>query len=211
MADDGSAASLPPLCRLSPRLSTSLSPRVLPMAEARIIRKYANRRLYDATTSRHVTLEDIRRLIAAGETVKVVDDPTGADLTRVTMLQIIAEQEQYGSPILSTKVLEAIIRFHGNPVQELLVRYLEMGATAVMRQQQLIQEQLERAVEGPLAPLAELARQNLDLWTRMQASMGAKGKGGGRPDTDPPEAPPPRAGGTPEPPSSRKPRKPRGA
>jgi polyhydroxyalkanoate synthesis repressor PhaR len=177
------------------------------MAEPRIIRKYANRRLYDATTSRHVTLEDIRRLIAAGENVKVVDDPTGADLTRVTMLQIIAEQEQYGRPVLSSKVLEAIIRFYGNPVQELLVRYLETGATAVMRQQQLIEEQLKQAVEGPLAPLAELARQNLDLWTRMQESMGGSARGRGRPDTDRAEAPAPSAGGAPEGPSSRKPRK----
>jgi polyhydroxyalkanoate synthesis repressor PhaR len=181
------------------------------MAQARIIRKYANRRLYDATTSRHVTLEDIRRLIAAGEPVKVIDDPTGADLTRVTMLQIIAEQEQYGTPILSSKVLEAIIRFHGNPVQELLVRYLEMGATAVMRQQQLIQEQLEHAVEGPLAPLAELARQNLDLWTRMQESMGgsARGRNNGHPDSDRSEPPAPSTGRASEGPRSREPRKPR--
>ena len=90
----------------------------------RVIRKYANRRLYDATASRHVTLEDIRRLIAGGERVQVLDDRSGEDLTRAVLLQIISEQEQFGAPVLSVQVLEGIIRFYGNPVQELLSRGL---------------------------------------------------------------------------------------
>lgn len=68
------------------------------MSEARVIRKYANRRLYDATASRHVTLDDIRKLIGAGEQVQVIDDRSGADLTRSVLLQVIAEQEQSGAP-----------------------------------------------------------------------------------------------------------------
>ena len=71
------------------------------MSEPRLIRKYANRRLYDSTDSRHVTLEDIRKLVAAGIHVKVVDDSSGEDLTRPVLLQIIAEQEQFGQPVLS--------------------------------------------------------------------------------------------------------------
>lgn len=179
------------------------------MIEPRVIRKYANRRLYDATTSRHVTLEDIRRLIAAGEAVKVIDDPTGADLTRVTMLQIIADQEQHGRPVLSSNVLEAIIRFYGNPVQDLLVRYLEMGATAIMRQQQLIQEQLKQAIEGPLAPMAELARQNLDLWSRMQESTSRAVHG--QPPAERPTEPAAKPGGRAKRPRATTPRKPRGS
>ena len=93
-----------------------------PPAQARVIRKYANRRLYDATASRHVTLEDLRRLIAAGERVQVIDDRTGEDLTRAVLLQIISEQEQFGSPVLSVQLLEGIIRFYGNPVQDMLSR-----------------------------------------------------------------------------------------
>jgi polyhydroxyalkanoate synthesis repressor PhaR len=80
------------------------------MSEARIIKKYANRRLYDATQSRHITVEDIRRLIVAGERIKVVKDKTGEDITRMVLLQIIAEQEQFGRPILSLPLLEALIR-----------------------------------------------------------------------------------------------------
>src|SRR6185437_8189268 len=89
------------------------------MAEERLIRKYANRRLYDAHDSRHVTLDDLRKLIASGQRIKVIDDKSGEDLTRSILLQIIAAQEQFGTPALSTQLLEGIIRFYGNPVQQL--------------------------------------------------------------------------------------------
>ena len=144
------------------------------MPEPRVIRKYANRRLYDATASRHVTNDDIRRLIAGGERVQVVDDRSGEDLTRTVLLQIIAEQEQFGAPVLSVQLLEGIIRFYGNPVQDLLSRYLEQSLGTVMQQQRTVQQQLAKAMEGPmapLAPLAEMTRQNMEMWTRMQATM----------------------------------------
>ena len=142
-----------------------------PLPQARVIRKYANRRLYDATASRHVTLEDLRRLIAAGERVQVIDDRSGEDLTRAVLLQIISEQEQFGSPVLTVQLLEGIIRFYGNPVQDMLSRYLEQSLGAVIQQQSTVQEQMAKAMEGPLAPLAELTRQNMEMWSRMQASM----------------------------------------
>ena len=141
------------------------------MSEPRVIRKYANRRLYDATASRHVTLEDIRKLIGTGVQVQVLDDRSGADLTRAVLLQIISEQEQFGSPVLSVQLLEGIIRFYGNPVQEMLSRYLEQSLGTVMRQQQVVQVEMAKALESPLAPLNEMARQNMEMWTRMQASM----------------------------------------
>jgi polyhydroxyalkanoate synthesis repressor PhaR len=141
------------------------------MSEPRVIRKYANRRLYDATASRHVTLEDIRKLIGSGEKVQVIDDRSGADLTRQVLLQIIAEQEQFGAPVLSVQLLEGIIRFYGNPVQEMLSRYLEQSLGTVINQQRTVQAEMAKALESPMAPLGELTRQNMELWTRMQASM----------------------------------------
>ena len=62
-----------------------------------LIRKYANRRLYDATASRHVTFEDIRNVIVAGAEVKVVDDKSGADITRATLLHRVAGRRGQGS------------------------------------------------------------------------------------------------------------------
>jgi len=159
----------------------------------RVIRKYANRRLYDATASRHVTLEDIRRLIAAGERVQVVDDRSGEDLTRAVLLQIISEQEQFGSPVLSVQLLEGIIRFYGNPVQDMLSRYLEQSLGTVMQQQRSVQEQMAKAMEAPLAPLAELTRQNMEMWSRMQAQMLAALN---------PHVSPPGAAAAPEPPQA---------
>lgn len=141
------------------------------MSKPRVIRKYANRRLYDATASRHVTLEDIRRLIAGGEQVQVLDDRSGEDLTRAVLLQIISEQEQFGSPVLSIQLLEGIIRFYGNPVQDMLSRYLEQSLGSVMQQQRTVQAQMAKAMETPLAPLAELTRQNMEMWSRMQAQF----------------------------------------
>ncbi|MGD9597478.1 MAG: polyhydroxyalkanoate synthesis repressor PhaR [Steroidobacteraceae bacterium] len=141
------------------------------MTEARVIKKYSNRRLYDATASRHVTLEDLRKLIVGGEKIKVVDDKSGEDLTRQILLQIIAEQEQFGTPVLSTELLEAIVRFYGNPVQEVFTRYIEQSLGGIMQQQRVMQDEMARALKSPMAPLAELARQNMELWAKMQASM----------------------------------------
>src|SRR5438309_2805153 len=150
---------------------TARATRFAAMAEERLIRKYANRRLYDAKDSRHVTLEDIRKMIAAGERVKVVDDKGGQDVTRSILLQIIANQEQFGRPVLSTQLLEAIIRFYGNPIQEMLTSYLEQSIGSLLRQQQVMQAEMAKVLETPMAPLAELARQNMELWAKMQASM----------------------------------------
>ena len=141
------------------------------MAEERLIRKYANRRLYDAHDSRHVTLDDLRRLIASGQRIKVVDDKSGEDLTRSILLQIIASQEQFGTPVLSTQLLEAIIRFYGNPIQQMLTAYLEQSIGSLLRQQNLMQAEMAKALDTPMAPLAEMARQNMEMWAKMQASM----------------------------------------
>ncbi|MGC2459546.1 MAG: polyhydroxyalkanoate synthesis repressor PhaR [Steroidobacteraceae bacterium] len=140
------------------------------MPPERLIRKYSNRRLYDTAASRHVTLEDLRQLIIAGEKIKVIDDKSTEDLTRSVLLQIISEQEQFGAPVLGSELLEMIIRFHGRPMQALLSRYLEQAFTTMVRQQESIQSEMAKALQTPFAPLTELARKNLELWEQMQAA-----------------------------------------
>src|SRR5450631_281376 len=139
------------------------------MPPERLIRKYSNRRLYDTADSRHVTLDDLHQLIVAGEKIKVVDDKSGEDLTRSVLLQIISEQEQFGSPVLGAELLEMIIRFYGGPMQALLSRYLEQAFTAMLRQQEAMQSEMAKALQAPLSPLTELARKNVQLWEQMQA------------------------------------------
>jgi polyhydroxyalkanoate synthesis repressor PhaR len=140
------------------------------MPQERLIRKYANRRLYDSVGSRHVTLEDLRQLIVAGEKIKVVDDKSGEDLTRSVLLQIISEQEQFGSPVLGSELLELIIRFYGRPMQALLSGYLEQAFTTMLRQQETMQSEMAKALQTPFAPLSELARKNMELWEQVQAA-----------------------------------------
>jgi polyhydroxyalkanoate synthesis repressor PhaR len=140
------------------------------MQSERIIRKYSNRRLYDTGGSRHVTLDDLRQLVIQGEKLKVVDDKSGEDLTRSVLLQIIAEQEQFGLPVLGADLLEMIIRFYGGPMQALLSRYLEQAFTAMLRQQAAMQSEMAKALQSPFAPIAELARKNMEIWEQMQSA-----------------------------------------
>jgi polyhydroxyalkanoate synthesis repressor PhaR len=140
------------------------------MPQERLIRKYSNRRLYDTRDSRHVTLDDLRQLISAGERIKVIDDKSGEDLTRSVLLQIISEQEQFGSPILGAELLEMIIRFYGGPMQGLLTRYLEQAFTSMLRQQEAMQSEIAKALQTPFAPLTELARKNVEMWDQVQAA-----------------------------------------
>jgi polyhydroxyalkanoate synthesis repressor PhaR len=173
-----------------------------PMSQERLIKKYANRRLYDASVSRHVTLDDIRELIIKGEKIRVVEDKSGEDITRLILLQVIAEQEQFGRPILSTPLLESIIRFYGNGLHEFMGRYLERSVEAFTQQQQSVQTQLAQLMQHtPMSAMAELARQNLEAWQKMQASMFNPGATTGAPA---PEAAPSPAPETPTPAPARK-------
>jgi polyhydroxyalkanoate synthesis repressor PhaR len=138
------------------------------MTTERLIKKYANRRLYDASQSRHITLDDIRNLVIAGERVRVVEDKTNEDITRLVLLQVIADQEQFGRPILSTPLLESLIRFYGNSLQGFLSTYLEKSVETFMRQQEAVLNGMGRA---PLGAMSELTRHNLELWAKMQESM----------------------------------------
>ena len=73
--------------------------------------------------------------------------------------------------MLSTQLLEAIIRFYGNPIQQMLTSYLEQSIGGLLRQQNLMQAEMAKALETPMAPMAEMARQNMEMWAKMQASM----------------------------------------
>ncbi|HEX7013785.1 MAG TPA: polyhydroxyalkanoate synthesis repressor PhaR [Steroidobacteraceae bacterium] len=138
------------------------------MSEERLIKKYANRRLYDASQSRHITLDDVRNMIVAGERVKVIEDKTNEDITRLILLQVIADQEQFGRPILSTPLLEALIRFYGNSMQSFLSAWLEKSVETFMEQQQSLGRSGRPAT---LEALSDLTRQNFELWIKMQEAM----------------------------------------
>ena len=90
-----------------------------------VIKKYANRRLYDTETSAYITLEDLCDRVKKGGEFTVVDAKTGQDLTRQTLAQIIFEQETKGFNMLPTDFLRSVIRFYDNGLQDVLGNYLE--------------------------------------------------------------------------------------
>jgi polyhydroxyalkanoate synthesis repressor PhaR len=138
----------------------------------RTIKKYANRRLYDTQASKHVTLDGIRQLIVDGEDIAVIDDTTGQDITRNILLQVIAEQEQSGRPILSAGMLRHIIRFYGDPLQEFMAQYLEQSVEAFLNQQKAMHDQFRDVLaKSPMATMQNMAARNLGMWAEMQKSF----------------------------------------
>ena len=97
-----------------------------------IIRKYANRRLYDTNDSRYVTIEDLTLMVKRGVDFSVVDVASGKDLTRFTLVQIILEIESKGHGLLPITVLQQLIRFYGDRMEPILSRYLERTMNAFL-------------------------------------------------------------------------------
>ncbi|GHH48921.1 MULTISPECIES: polyhydroxyalkanoate synthesis repressor PhaR [Gammaproteobacteria] len=149
------------------------------MAGLRIIKKYPNRRLYDTEISSYITIEDVRQLIIDGEEFEVRDAKSGEDLTRSVLLQIIADQESDGEPMLSTQLLSQIIRFYGDSLQGFMGNYLERSMQVFLEQQQQFRQQMGNLLgQTPWAMMNQLTERNLELWQEFQRSFSA---GFGRP------------------------------
>lgn len=148
------------------------------MPEARIIKKYANRRLYDARTRTHLTIDDVRKLLIAGETVKVIDGKSGDDITRQVLVQIIAEQEQGGEPLFSTEMLQQLIRYYGDSLHDFMRAYLESSVQTFSEQQDSLQERVASMMKAtPVATMAEITRRNLEIWESFQNQVfGGRGR-----------------------------------
>ena len=139
------------------------------MSEPRIIKKYPNRRLYDTVESRYITLADIRRLVLEKENFVVIDKKSQDDITRTILLQVIAEQEHQGEPLMSQDFLSQVIRSYGGAMQGFVGTYLEQSLKLFMTQQQQIRDRV-RGVVGvdPVGVVANLAQKNYDRWRSLQ-------------------------------------------
>ena len=140
----------------------------------RILKKYPNRRLYDTRQSVYVTLEDVRQMVLADESIQVVDSKTGADLTRSVLLQIIAEQEGEGhEPLLTNRVLQQLIRFYGDSMQGVLGRYLEQSLMIFLEQQELYRRRMRDVLSAsPLKLVQRFADQNIAFWRNVLQGQG---------------------------------------
>lgn len=144
------------------------------VTDIRIIKKYANRRLYDTEASKHVTLSNIREMIVDGIDIQIVEDTTGDDITRALLLQIIVEQEQSGGqPILTELLLAQLIRFYGNPMQGMMAEYLQKSVSTFVHQQRSVQSQMQDMLTNtPLDTMRELLSKNMKTWETMFVPKG---------------------------------------
>jgi polyhydroxyalkanoate synthesis repressor PhaR len=133
-----------------------------------VIKKYANRRLYNTGTSTYVTLEDLAAMVKKGEDFVVYDAKTSEDITRSVLTQIIFEQEnKAGQNLLPANFLRQLIRFYGDSMQMLVPRYLEASIESLTREQEKFRQQMSQAFGGgPFAPLEEQVRRNMEMFER---------------------------------------------
>jgi len=148
-----------------------------------IIKKYANRRLYNTRSSSYITLDDLSRMTREGVDFQVLDAKTGNDITHQILTQIIMEEETHGEQMLPISFLRQLISMYGNSMQALMPHYLE-ATMDNFRANQLKLQETWKASMGPDA-LAKMAETNMAMF---KAAASAFMPGG---VAVPPAAPPP--------------------
>ncbi len=133
-----------------------------------IIKKYANRRLYNTETSSYVTLEDLGEMVRSERDFLVYDAKTGEDLTHAVLTQIIVEEEgKSGSNLLPIGFLRQLIRFYGHSMEQLVPKYLEFSMETLTREQEKYRKQFANTFgTAAFEAMQEQARQNMVLFER---------------------------------------------
>lgn len=165
-----------------------------------VIKKYANRRLYNTAKSSYVTLDHLAQMVRDGEDFVVYDAKTGDDITRSVLTQIIFEEEAKGQNLLPISFLRQLIRLYGDTLQGVVPGYLEASMEAFSRNQEALREQVTAAFgKNPaLANFEVMAKSNMDFFQnamRMFAPFAAPR--GGEASPPEPEAGAPAGGGEP--------------
>jgi polyhydroxyalkanoate synthesis repressor PhaR len=157
-----------------------------------VVKKYANRRLYNTATSSYVTLDDLATVIKEGGDFIVHDAKTGEDLTRSVLTQIIVEQEQKGQNLLPISFLRQLISFYGDSMQFLVPGYLEQAMVAFARNQEQMRKSL-RTTFGifPFGQFEEMGKQNMALFEQALKMLSPYGRDA-KDSTEPPPSSPER-------------------
>ncbi|AEV34685.1 polyhydroxyalkonate synthesis repressor, PhaR [Pseudovibrio sp. FO-BEG1] len=136
-------------------------------SEATIIKKYANRRLYNTGTSTYVTLEDLAVMVKDEEDFVVIDAKSGDDITRSVLTQIIFEQESKGQNLLPITFLRQLIRFYGDSMQNLVPSYLEFSMSSLTREQEKLRSQMSQNFgSSAFEVLEDQVKRNADMFDR---------------------------------------------
>ncbi|MEZ5994976.1 MAG: polyhydroxyalkanoate synthesis repressor PhaR [Hyphomonadaceae bacterium] len=131
-----------------------------------VIKKYANRRLYNTASSSYVTLDHLSEMVREGVDFVVLDAKTGDDITRSVLTQIIFEQESRGQNLLPVQFLRRLIRFYGDQMQGFLPPYLEMSMESFSKAQEQMRENMSRTfgASTPMAAFEEQAQRNMAMF-----------------------------------------------
>jgi len=146
-----------------------------------VIKKYANRRLYNTETSTYVTLEDLAQMVRSERDFVVFDARTGDDLTHSVLTQIIVEQESRAGAqtLLPVPFLRQLIRFYGGAMERMVPSYLQVSLETLTREQDRFRKQFANAFtpQGALEAYQEQARKNLQLFEQAMAMFSPFGAG----------------------------------
>jgi polyhydroxyalkanoate synthesis repressor PhaR len=146
-----------------------------------IIKKYANRRLYNTESSTYITLEHLAEMVRNKREFKVVDAKTGEDITHSVLTQIIMEEEARGGTMLPVNFLRQLIAMYGDSMQSMVPHYLEASLEAFQRNQSQFRDALSATLGAGAftgGPFAELAKRNMELFTAAAGGKPAAGKPG---------------------------------
>jgi polyhydroxyalkanoate synthesis repressor PhaR len=159
--------------------------------ESVVIKKYANRRLYNTGTSTYVTLDDLAEMVKGGEEFTVQDAKTGEDITHTVLTQIIFELENKGGQtMLPIPFLRQLISFYGDQMQMIVPSFLEQSMIAFSKEQDRLREQMTSALgknpmemmtlDAPMKAIEEQTRRNMEMFQnamRLFSPFGPHGTG----------------------------------
>jgi polyhydroxyalkanoate synthesis repressor PhaR len=133
-----------------------------------VVKKYANRRLYNTESSSYITLDNLADMVRKGRDFVVYDAKTGEDITRSVLTQIIVEEESKGRAMLPTGFLRQLIGFYGDSLQGLVPRYLEQALSAFSHQQEQMRRTMQQTMGNffPFGNMEEVSRQNMAMIER---------------------------------------------
>src|SRR5579862_4021479 len=136
-----------------------------------VVKKYANRRLYNTESSSYITLDNLAEMVRQGRDFVVYDAKTGEDITRGVLTQIIVEQEAKGRALLPTAFLRQLIGFYGDQMQSLVPRFLEQAMGVFSQQQDQMRAAMQKTMGSmgtlfPFSNMEEVGRQNMAMMER---------------------------------------------
>jgi len=153
-----------------------------------VIKKYANRRLYNTATSAYVTLDHLSQMVKDKTDFVVYDAKTGEEITRSVLTQIIFEEESKGGQtLLPIPFLRLLISFYGDSLQGVVPQYLEMSMTQFARNQEQMRRYLQNAFGfNPFQQFESMGKQNMAMFEQAMRMFNPFGKGQGGPGGTPP-------------------------